>query len=97
MRRQQAYYTLAIAVFIVTGAAAGQSLYKYQDENGEWIYTDRSPPAEQTVEVRTLPTGSKPPTVSITTRITDHELNLLHATNISHTSRWLCLPFIRLD
>lgn len=68
---------LAIAVFIVTGAAAGQSLYKYQDENGEWIYTDRPPPAEQTVEIRALPTGSKPPTVSITTRITDHELQFV--------------------
>ena len=54
--------TFAITVLMIAGAAIGQALYKYQDENGDWIYTDRSPPEEESVEIRELPTGSKPPT-----------------------------------
>ena len=69
--------TFAIGILILTGAAPGQALYKYQDENGDWIYTDRPPPDEQTVEVRDLPTGSKPPTVTIGTRLVDGEFQFV--------------------
>jgi murein DD-endopeptidase MepM/ murein hydrolase activator NlpD len=62
---------------LLVGAAFGQALYKYQDENGDWIYTDRAPTEEQTVEIRDLPTGTKPPTVTVTTRIADHELQFV--------------------
>jgi len=72
--------TFAIIILILTGAASGQALYKYQDENGDWIYTDRPPPEEQTVEIRDLPTGSKPPTVTIGTRLVNGEFQFV-ATN----------------
>jgi murein DD-endopeptidase MepM/ murein hydrolase activator NlpD len=58
-------------------AVQGQSLYKYQDENGEWIFTDRPPLGEQSAEVRDLPTGAKPPSVSITTRQVDGEFQFV--------------------
>ena len=57
----------------VGAAAVAQSLYKYKDENGEWIYTDRPPEDEQAAEIRDLPTGSKPPSVEVTTRLVDGE------------------------
>lgn len=62
---------------MIMGAAVGQALYKYQDENGDWIYTDRSPPDEETVEIRDLPTGPKPPTVTVITRLVDREMQFI--------------------
>jgi murein DD-endopeptidase MepM/ murein hydrolase activator NlpD len=71
------HLSFAITILLVAGAASGQALYKYQDENGDWIYTDRPPTEEQTVEIRHLPTGAKPPTVSVTTRLADRELQFV--------------------
>jgi murein DD-endopeptidase MepM/ murein hydrolase activator NlpD len=60
------------------GAAAhGQALYKYQDENGDWIYTDRPPGDEQAAEIRELPTGAKAPVVTVSTRHVDRELQFV--------------------
>lgn len=75
--------TFAIFVLALTGAALGQALYKYQDENGDWIYTDRPPPEEQQVEVRDLPTGSSPPKVTLATRLVNGELQFV-ASNEYH-------------
>ncbi len=69
--------SLAMTALMIVGVAVGQALYKYQDENGDWIYTDRSPPHEQSVEIRDLPLGSKPPTVTITTRLVEREMQFI--------------------
>ncbi len=69
--------SFAITILVLAGAAFGQALYKYQDENGDWIYTDRPPSEEQAVEIRRLPTGAKPPTVSVTTRLVDREFQFI--------------------
>lgn len=51
------------------GLASGQSLYKFKDENGDWIFTDRQPDNAQDVEIRTLKLTPKGARVSVT-----HEL-----------------------
>jgi len=71
------HLSFVITILVLAGVAFGQALYKYQDENGDWIYTDRPPSEEQTVEIRDLPTGSKPPTVSVITRLVDRELQFV--------------------
>ena len=71
------YLTFAITILMLSGAALGQSLYKYQDENGDWIYSDRPPKDEQAAEIRDLPTGSKPPTVTVSTRVWDGEFQFI--------------------
>ena len=71
------HLTFVIAVLIFSGAASGQALYKYQDENGNWIYTDRPPSDEQSAEIRDLPTGAKPPTVTVTTRLVNREFQFV--------------------
>ncbi len=76
MRRLSASL-LVLILLSVSGNAVAQSLYKYKDENGEWIYTDRPPEDEQAAEVRDLPTGSKPPSVEVTTRLADGEYQFL--------------------
>ena len=64
---------VAIIILLLGAAAHGQALYKYQDENGDWIYTDRPPSEEQAAEIRDLPTGAKAPTVTVTAQRVDQE------------------------
>lgn len=87
--------SLALTALMIMGVAVGQALYKYQDENGNWIYTDRSPPEEETVEIRELPTGSKAPTVTIITRLVDREMQFI-ARNDYHATVELILALDEL-
>lgn len=67
--------SLLIAALLFAGAhASAQSMYKYQDEDGNWIFTDRAPPVEQPAEILALSTGPKPPGVAVTTRLDQREL-----------------------
>lgn len=52
-------------------------MYKYQDADGSWIFTDRAPPEEQPTEVLALATGSQPPSVTVTTRIVERRLQFV--------------------
>ena len=42
------------AAVLCGAAAAAQKLYKYQDANGVWVYTDRRPPSGQAYDEREL-------------------------------------------
>ena len=66
----------AAVLLICSGAVFSQALYKYQAEDGSWIYSDRPPPDEREAEVRDLPTGANAPTVSVTTRLVERRLQL---------------------
>lgn len=46
-------------------SAIAQALYKYEDENGEVIFSDRPPDGATVVETRALATGGKAPEVSV--------------------------------
>ncbi len=65
---------LGIALLFAGGHAGAQSMYKYQDEDGNWIFTDRAPPVEQAAEILALSTGPRPPAVAVTTRLDQREL-----------------------
>ena len=39
----QSIWRIAALVLLLGSAAVSQELYKYQDENGDWIYTDKPP------------------------------------------------------
>lgn len=45
---------LFLGALLSSGFVAAQELYKYRDDSGEWIYSDRPPPDGRTVEVRGL-------------------------------------------
>jgi murein DD-endopeptidase MepM/ murein hydrolase activator NlpD len=45
--------------------AMAQALYKYEDENGEIIFTDRPPGDDTVFETRVLPTGAGSPEVTV--------------------------------
>ena len=73
---------LASAVLILVGGTVfAQAMYKYQDENGEWIFTDRPPPEEQVAEVLELPTGPEAPAVTVTTDLFDRQVSFVAHNN----------------
>lgn len=45
---------IAALALLCAVASSAQTLYKYRGEDGEWIYTDRKPAADKSVEVRQL-------------------------------------------
>lgn len=59
---------------------AAQTLYKYQDDAGTWVYTDRVPPAEAAAESRSLPGITDAGGVTVSRRIDNGRL-LLTAEN----------------
>lgn len=69
---------VVLATVIVAGADARcQALYKYQDDSGEWIFTDRPPDAARAVEIRELDTGDRAPVVSVTTTLAERRLQMI--------------------
>jgi len=68
---------LAVLVMAACGPAAAQSLYKYRDTNGDWVYTDRAPAAAAEVEVRHLSLAPAPVAMKITQEWVGDELQLI--------------------
>lgn len=57
-------------------AASGDTLYKYRGPEGEWIYADRPPEGNTSVEVRELASGGDVPEVIVTQTKQDGALEL---------------------
>lgn len=54
-----ARFVLLVFLALVSGAGEAKKLYKYQDAQGYWHYTDKPPATEQPVEVRQLKPAAK--------------------------------------
>ena len=61
---------------IISTASLAQSLYKYRGPDGEWMFSDRPPPDEQSAEVRELAPGIERPTVKVTHELLDERMYL---------------------
>jgi murein DD-endopeptidase MepM/ murein hydrolase activator NlpD len=68
---------LLASLTLVSGGVCAQSMYKYQDEEGNWIFSDRPPPEEQVVEILELSTGPEPPTVSVRTSLRERRVHFI--------------------
>ena len=68
------FFCLAVPLFS-SGTVIAQEMYKYQDESGIWVYTDRPPEGQQPVETRELPGGPEAPTVTVTTSLFDRRIS----------------------
>ena len=63
-------FSLALATAGTAGlfggtAAAAQKLYKYQDANGAWVYTDKRPPSGQSYDEQELERTFERPQVQL--------------------------------
>jgi murein DD-endopeptidase MepM/ murein hydrolase activator NlpD len=56
---------LALGWLLACGPATAQTLYKYQGEDGEWIYSDRPPGDGRSAESRTINEGLRRDSVEI--------------------------------
>lgn len=56
-RRPLAIAGLAALLLPLAAPVGAQALYKYRDENGVWVYSDRRPRDDVAVETRELPQG----------------------------------------
>jgi murein DD-endopeptidase MepM/ murein hydrolase activator NlpD len=60
----------ALATLVVALPAAAQKLFKYQDANGVWVYTDRQPAGEQAFEESQVERRLVLPEIKLTRRVT---------------------------
>ena len=72
---------MAVAAYLAAAdVAVAQELYKYRGENGEWIYSDRPPVDDRSVEIRQLAKGAAGAFVDVTHRFVGGSVELT-ATN----------------
>ncbi len=70
----------ALAVLALAAPAAAQTrLYKYQDANGVWVYTDRRPDGAQPFEETELRRALEPAEVRLYQRVDDGDVTLVAA------------------
>jgi murein DD-endopeptidase MepM/ murein hydrolase activator NlpD len=64
---------------LIAGTVIAQNLYRYRDEQGNWVYTDRKPDAVREVEVEQLPMAeaSTPPEIKVLRRTVDDRVELV--------------------
>ena len=65
---------LLALTLVASGAASAQALYKYQDENGDWVFTDRAPEEGQQAEIRVIDRQSSRSKVMVTHELVGDEL-----------------------
>jgi murein DD-endopeptidase MepM/ murein hydrolase activator NlpD len=71
-----AFVAAAALVLLPIGAASAQTVYKYQDDNGTWVFTDR-PPQGRSFEARALAHNYEAPDVHIVRRLTPTGVELV--------------------
>lgn len=88
----------AFAILIVLAASSSyaDTLYKYQDADGNWIFSDRPPPDGAEAEVRVLGSGSGSAAFVVTHAAVDDGLRFT-ASNDYHAPVEVMLRFDRLD
>jgi len=64
-RRLGALTSIGLLAFAAVGSAPAQTLYKYQGDDGEWIYADRPPVDGDIAEIRTLASGADQPALVV--------------------------------
>jgi hypothetical protein len=59
---------IVAAVCLGAAAASAQSVYRYKDEAGRWVYADRPPASRQPVDTVAIPVGTASPRIEVQAR-----------------------------
>ena len=59
---------LAAGCAIVAAPTAGAQVYRYRDDSGAWVYTDRPPPAGRSADTLRVPSGTAAPRIVVEPR-----------------------------
>ena len=84
-----------VLLLAVASYSSADTLYKYRGPNGEWIYTDRKPPAETKVETRELELSFVQPEFSVTSEVIGREIEFV-AHNEYHAPIEVRLEFVEI-
>jgi murein DD-endopeptidase MepM/ murein hydrolase activator NlpD len=78
MRAWVRAWSCSIALALATCAAVGeaQSLYKYRDASGAWVYSDRQPPLGTQAESMRIDLDAKAPRITVEQSVDDAQLKL---------------------
>ncbi len=67
----------AVCLSIVFIEAPSRDLYRYKDENGNWVYTDRQPPEDVATDTIQIDVGFDEPLVNVERRQRDDGIDLV--------------------
>ncbi|MGB5335387.1 MAG: M23 family metallopeptidase [Woeseiaceae bacterium] len=67
----------AVLALAVSVPAFAQSLYKYRDQSGQWVFTDKAPGNSEGVEVRRLSQAPARATVEVTQELIGNEIRFI--------------------
>jgi murein DD-endopeptidase MepM/ murein hydrolase activator NlpD len=59
---------LALAALSCASAAVGQQVYRYKDQSGQWVYTDRPPDGQAAAQSLSLGVGASSPRIVVQPR-----------------------------
>jgi len=68
---------LLVLLAFLAPAMAAQQLYRYKDEQGNWVYSDRPPPGQKNVTSQEVKVDRPRPTIRMTERRRDGEVDLV--------------------
>ncbi len=92
IRDRRLVILLLSAALIVSGAANGQTLYKYRGADGEWIFSDRPPADGSEAETRALRIGVSKGEVIVSNELTENGMTFT-ASNRYHAPMEVVLDF----
>ena len=70
-RRRRTLVALTAVCAAFAALVASAQAYRYKDDNGSWVYTDRPPPSSQPAEAMRLKTGAASPRIVVEPRSSD--------------------------
>ncbi len=87
---------LAVVALTVAFAAPAQTLYKYQGENGEWIFSDRPPDDQDVEETRDLESSNVNGSVIVSHSVVGNAIEIV-ASNGFYAPIELTIDFDRIE
>ena len=64
---------LALAVMLCASPADAQQVYRYKDESGQWVYTDRPPDGRAPAQTLSVAGGASSPRIVVVIPALDEE------------------------
>ena len=68
---------IAVAALAAAIPAAAQQVYRYKDEHGQWVFTDRQPPSDAPAEAVEVKGRAASPRIAVEVRTTDDGVQLV--------------------
>ena len=96
MAARRTGYLLAVIALTVAFAAPAQTLYKYQGENGEWIFSDRPPDDQDVEETRDLESSNVNGSVIVSHSVVGNAIEIV-ASNGFYAPVELTIDFDRIE